>query len=132
MVILKKTNFWIALIVFIFGLLTLVSGGRALFTEVGINARGNAVPLILWFNFVSGFFYLLASYFTFTLKGCAKKLALVLAGFNALALLYLVGHILQGGLFENRTLAAMSFRAIFWIALATYFHKSALFQKKGL
>ena len=130
MVIMKKANFWIALIIFVFGVLTLVSGGRALLTEGGLDPRRNAIPLILWFNFVSGFFYVLTSYLTFALNSCAKKVSLVLAGFNALALLYLVGHIFQGGLFENRTLAAMSFRAIFWIALVTYFQRSALFIKK--
>jgi len=41
----------------VFGLLTIVSGGRALFGGVDMGA---AVPFVLWFNFLAGFAYVLA------------------------------------------------------------------------
>ena len=44
---LKKKNVWIGLIFLIFGLMTILSGGRSLFTESGIATRGNIVPLVL-------------------------------------------------------------------------------------
>ncbi|MCF8515367.1 MAG: hypothetical protein K9G72_13490, partial [Rhodobacteraceae bacterium] len=37
-----------------FGLLTLLSGGKALF---GTADMGAVVPFVLWFNFVAGFAY---------------------------------------------------------------------------
>lgn len=41
----------------VFGLATVISGGRALF---GGADMGAVVPFVLWFNFVAGFAYLLA------------------------------------------------------------------------
>ncbi len=44
----------------IFGLLTIVSGGSALFGgSAAAAAAGDAVPFVLWFNFLSGFVYVL-------------------------------------------------------------------------
>ena len=37
-----------------FGLLTLISGGSALF---GLVDMGAVVPFVLWFNFLAGFAY---------------------------------------------------------------------------
>lgn len=125
----KQKNVWIALLFVVFGFMTIISGSKALFTEAGINSRGNIVPLVLWFNFIAGFFYLVAAVSTLKLKVCAKKLTIVLAISNALVFLYLVNHIFQGGLYENRTVVAMSFRTAFWIFFAAYFHKSKMFKK---
>lgn len=125
----KQNNFWIALLIFIFGSMTVISGGRALFTETGIATRGNIVPLVLWFNFIAGFFYLMAALSTLKLKACIKKLSIVLAVLNGLVFLYLLNHIYQGGLYENRTLIAMSFRTAFWIFFAIYFNKSKMSKK---
>jgi len=45
----------------VFGLLTIVSGGRALFGGPAAEAAvGDAIPFVLWFNFLSGFVYVLA------------------------------------------------------------------------
>jgi len=125
----KEKNIWIGLTFFVFGFMTILSGGRSLFTESGIATRGNIVPLVLWFNFISGFFYLIASISTFRMKTCVKKLSIVLAVSNTLVLAYLVNHIFQGGLYENKTLMAMVFRTSFWIIFALYFHMSAMFRK---
>ena len=46
-----------AIIAIAFGLLTLVSGGRALF---GGADMGAVVPFVLWFNFLAGFAYVAA------------------------------------------------------------------------
>ena len=44
-----------------FGALKILSGGRVLFgAAVAQEAAGSAVPLVLWFNFLSGFVYALA------------------------------------------------------------------------
>ena len=45
----------------VFGLLTILSGGRALLGGPAAQAAaGDAVPFVLWFNFLSGFVYVLA------------------------------------------------------------------------
>lgn len=46
-----------AAVAVIFGLLTVLSGGRALF---GGADMGAVVPFVLWFNFLAGFAYVLA------------------------------------------------------------------------
>ena len=47
----------IAGVAVVFGLATVISGGRALF---GGADMGAVVPVVLWFNFMTGFAYLLA------------------------------------------------------------------------
>ncbi len=125
----KPKNFLIALLFVLFGVVTVTSGGKALFTEAGISARGNIVPLVLWFNFLAGFFYVLAGVLTFKRNTTVIKLSTLLALLNIFVLVYLFIHIYQGGLFENRTLYAMSFRTLFWVVFAVYFLKSNHFKK---
>ncbi len=44
----------------IFGVITVLSGGRALFGDAAAQAAvGNAVGFVLWFNFLAGFAYVL-------------------------------------------------------------------------
>lgn len=129
MLIVKKINFWIALVILVFGVLTIASGGRALFTESGINSRGNIIPLVLWFNFIAGFFYVIAGISTFKLKKSVIKISMGLAFLNVFVFVYLLNHIYQGGLYENKTLVAMGFRTAFWLVFAVYFQKSDLFKK---
>jgi hypothetical protein len=125
--LLKKRNIQVGLVILIFGVMTLVSGGRAIFTEEGIASRGHIVPLVLVFNFIAGFFYFFASILTFKLNPSVKMLAIALAVSCGMVWLYLIYHILHGGLYEHRTLVAMSFRTIFWVVLAIYFRRSRLF-----
>ncbi len=48
----------LAVVAVLFGLLTVSSGGRTLFSgEAAHLAAGAIVPLLLWFNFVAGFAY---------------------------------------------------------------------------
>mgnify|MGYP000908321560 FL=1 len=125
----KKKNIWIGFVFLIFGLMTILSGGRSLFTENGIATRGNIVPLVLWFNFFAGFFYLVASISIFKLKPCVEKLSIAIAISNSIVLVYLLNHIFQGQLYEHKTLIAMIFRTLFWILFALYFIKSNSFKK---
>lgn len=125
----KEKNILIGWVFFVFGVLTIISGGRALFTENGIATRGNIVPLVLWFNFVAGFFYVIASFSIFRKKTCVKRLSIVLGLSNLLVLTYLLTHIYSGKLYEFKTLIAMLFRTSFWISFSFYFYKSNLFKK---
>ncbi len=62
-----------AAVAVIFGLLTIVSGGRALFGGVDMGA---VVPFVLWFNFVAGFAYVLTGIGLWRGAGWAPMLSL--------------------------------------------------------
>lgn len=111
----------------LFGIITIVSGGRVLFggPEAQI-AAGNFVPFVLWFNFGAGFAYV-ASAIGLIMK---KKWAVWLAIFIALGTIFVFAafgfHILAGGAYEMRTVGAMTLRTLVWagvavIAFRTYF-----------
>lgn len=124
-----KKNFWIALVFIIFGFLTIISGGKNLFSESGIKSNENIVPLVLWFNFIAGFFYFIAGILIFKLKPCVKRLSFIIAILNVIVLFYFINHVFQGGLFEKKTVFAMSFRTLFWVCFAIYFQKSDFLKK---
>ena len=116
----------------IFGVLTIVSGGRVLFggPEAQV-AAGNAVPFVLWFNFLSGFAYVGAAVGILLLKRWARYLAIALA-ITIVAVFAVFGwHVLSGGAYEMRTVGAMTLRSAVWIGIAIYLQrraKAAAFQ----
>ena len=116
------TGLWIAAgIAVAFGALTILSGGLALFGGPAAQAAaGNAVPFVLWFNFLSGFVYVVAGIGI----GLRKPWGGTLAGALALAIVgvfALLGwHIFQGGAYEMRTVGAMGLRAAIWIAISVF------------
>jgi hypothetical protein len=102
-----------------FGILTVFSGGRALFgTEAARAELGNIVPFVLWFNFVAGFAYVGAGVALLRAQRRAAAAALLLAAATVLVFLALAAHILSGGLYEMRTVGALSIRSLFWIVVA--------------
>lgn len=118
----RGTGLWVAAgIAVVFGGLTIVSGGQALFGSAAAQGSvGNAVPFVLWFNFLSGFAYVLAGIGIFLRKPWAAALAAALA-LAILAVFAFFGlHVLRGGAFEARTVGAMVLRAAVWIGIAIY------------
>jgi hypothetical protein len=111
-------------IAMVFGALTIFSGGQALFGGPSAReAAGNAVPFVLWFNFLSGFFYMLAGIGIVRLKPWADTLAVALA-LAIVAVFVLFGwHVLRGGAYEIRTVGAMTLRAAVWIGIALYLRR---------
>ncbi|MCP4294892.1 MAG: hypothetical protein GY786_04740 [Proteobacteria bacterium] len=105
----------------IFGLLTIISGGSVLFAGDTIqNLAGNYIGFVVWYNFVAGFFYVLAgmgmwigSRWTFWIPVLIVAAALVVALFLGL-------HIFNGGSYEMRTVIALSFRTAVWVFLARF------------
>lgn len=118
----RGTGLWVvAGIAVVFGALTIVSGGQALFGGVAAQeAVGNAVPFVLWFNFLSGFAYVLAGIGIFLRKHWATALAAALAVAILAVFAFFGLHILRGGAFEARTVGAMVLRAAVWIGIAIY------------
>lgn len=111
----------VGLFAVLFGAATVLAGAAALFAgETVQESVGNAVPFVLWFNFLAGFAYiaggigLAARYRWSAALAVAIAIAtlLVFAGFGA--------HVATGGAYEPHTAAAMTFRSFAWLAIAAY------------
>lgn len=103
----------------LFGILTIVSGGRVLFGGAAAQAAaGDTVPFVLWFNFLSGFAYVLAGLGIATGRRWAVTLSIALAVAIASVFALFGLYVYQGAAFEMRTVGAMSLRLLVWIAIA--------------
>lgn len=103
----------------VFGLLTIFSGGMALFGgEAARAAVGNAVPFVLWFNFTAGFFYVLAGLGLLLNRSWAVWLSIAIAVATVLVLAAFGLHVAGGGLYEMRTVGAMLLRTTVWAIIA--------------
>lgn len=103
----------------VFGLLTIVSGGGVLFGgRAAEAAAGNTVLFVLWFNFLSGFAYILAGAGIAKGHRWALQLSIGLAAAIAAVFALFGLHIVQGGAFEMRTVVAMCLRLVVWITIA--------------
>ncbi len=104
-----------AAVAVVFGLLTIVSGGGALFAGVDMGA---VVPFVLWFNFTAGFVYIAAGIGLWRGAEWAPALSLVIAIATSAVLLAFLGHVWNGGPYEARTMGAMSLRLLVWTVIA--------------
>jgi hypothetical protein len=103
----------------VFGILTIVSGGSALFGGPDAQAAvGDAVPFVLWFNFLSGFVYVLAGAGIAMGRRWAVTLSIGLAAAVAVVFVLFGLHVYRGGAFEMRTVGAMTLRLLVWVAIA--------------
>jgi hypothetical protein len=109
----------IAVLAALFGLATVYSGGRALFGgEQAAAAVGNAVPIVLWFNFCAGFVYILAAVGVFLRQPWAVPLAWVIGIATLIVFAVFAALVLFGTAFEWRTVGAMALRSGFWLGIA--------------
>ncbi|MDR6758627.1 hypothetical protein J2Y48_003935 [Mycoplana sp. BE70] len=100
----------------IFGLVTVLSGGRALFGDANMGA---VVPFVLWFNCVAGFVYVLTGFALWRGAGWAFALSIGVAVATALAFAAFLWHVWRGGPYELRTAVAMVLRFAVWSAIVT-------------
>lgn len=118
---LLKNNLWLrgaSVVAVLFGLLTLKEGGTVLFGgEAARTAAGAYVPFVLWFNFLAGFAYVVAGLALWWRQGWAAGLALGIALATALVFAALGVHVMNGGAYETRTVAAMALRTTVWLAI---------------
>ena len=111
----------LALVAGLFGLLTLVSGGRVLFgPEEARIAAGGYMPFVVWFNFLAGFAYVLAALAMWQGKRWACALAAGIAAATIVVFAIFGFKALAGTPFEMRTVGAMTLRSGFWL-VAAYF-----------
>ncbi|MBV2358984.1 hypothetical protein KUH32_04285 [Thalassococcus sp. CAU 1522] len=109
----------VAAIAALFGLATLVSGGRALFGgDAARAAVGDAVPLVLWFNFAMGAAYLAGAAALFAGSPLARGIAWTIGLATAAVFAVFIGLALTGTPFEWRTVGAMVLRSGFWLGIA--------------
>jgi len=102
----------------IFGVLTIVSGGRVLFSSTARLAAGSYVDFVLWFNFIAGFAYVVAGLGLWQGRRWAVWLAGVIAAATLAVFAALGWHIAGGGSFEVRTVGAMVLRSLVWLIIA--------------
>jgi hypothetical protein len=124
----RSIEIWIVTIVaIIFGLLTIKSGGSVLFID-GIDREnaGNYVPFVLWFNFTAGFLYILSGAGLFMEKSWAAWLSIFIATATIITFSALGLFILNDGLYETRTIGAMSLRTIVWALIATVAYRKII------
>ncbi len=123
----KKRSYWLsglAIFAIIFGLLTIVSGGSALFNAKAQEAAGNYVGFVLGFNFMAGFAYVIAGVGLLAGQRWAMWFSFVIAAVSLLVLTAFGLHILTGEAYEMRTVAAMSFRTIIWFIISAVAYKN--------
>lgn len=121
----KKWRHILAIFLLLFGLATIKEGGAVLFFDSAARAAaGNYVPFVLWFNFLAGFAYITASIGIFLNTEWANRLAVAIAALTAIIFIALGIHILRGGLYETRTLIAMTLRTSIWTFTAILLKKN--------
>lgn len=98
-----------------FGLVTMISGGMALF---GAADMGAVVPFVLWFNFLAGFAYVAGGILLW--RGHRLMLPVAMTIFLATAAVFVLfgWRIISGDAYEMRTIAAMTLRTAFWAGMA--------------
>ncbi len=126
----QRTLKILSIIAILFGVLTVYSGGLALFGDALARASvGNAVGFVLWFNFLASFAYVLTGFALWRglhwATGAAKLLALT-TGLMAAAFGW---HVMGGGAYEMRTVGALVLRLLFWVALVAVAVRAAKLVK---
>ena len=109
---------WMAIAAVVFGVVTVLTGSRALFGSLESRADfGNAVPFVLWFNFLAGFVYIVAGAGLLLSRRWAVHTSLFVAVSTILVFVAFGVHVIGGGAFERRTIGALTIRSLFWIAV---------------
>lgn len=109
----------LAVVAVLFGLLTVLSGGRTLFGgEAARLAAGAIVPFVLWFNFVAGFAYVACGVGLWRRRRWSVPLAVFIAVATGLVFVAFGVHAWNGGAYEARTAGAMALRTMLWAGIA--------------
>lgn len=108
-----------AIVAGVFGIMTIFSGGSVLFgPSEAREAAGNYVGLVLWFNFLAGWFYVLAAIGLWLGRYWAVRLAALIAIATSLIALGFLGMVLSGSAYEMRTVLALTLRISVWAVVA--------------
>lgn len=123
----KIITYTSGIILLVFGMITLFLSTSVIFDLFGIRAaEGNYVLLIVWANFIASILYLVAAYGYFMEKKWIVTVLGIASSILILAFIYLIFHINSGGIYEKKTVGAMTFR----ILLTLFFTFLAYFSFK--
>lgn len=107
------------IVLVVFGMLTVFMGSSVLLDLFGIREKeGNYVPFVVWANVICGFLYLIAANGLFRKKIWAVHLLFIATGILLLTFAGLYIHIRTGGIYELKTVYAMTFRTVITLVLA--------------
>ena len=114
-----------AIIAILFGIVTLIVGGKTLFGGAEERAAaGHFVPFVLWFNFIAGFAYCLAGFGLLLWKRWAAPLSAAIALATMVVFAAFGAHIMFGGEFEMRTVGAMTLRSAVWLVITVAVYRT--------
>ena len=121
----KTIVIWILTsIAVLFGVLTIISGWQVLFGDISYQqSAGNYVLFVVWFNFLAGFVYIMAGSGIWLRQVWAVWLSLIIAVATIIVFAVLGLYILNGGIYETRTIGAMSLRSIVWILIYIFSYR---------
>ena len=124
----KTIIIWIlTVIAILFGVLTIKSGGQVLFGGNSYQkAAGNYVLFVVWFNFLAGFVYLVAGAGIWARQRWAVWLSLLIVIATIIVFAFFELHILEGGEYETRTVAAMSLRSLVWTSIFIFSYRELI------
>lgn len=115
----KALPYLFATILGAFGLLTLFLSTSVIFDLFGIRAKeGNYVLFVVWANFISSVLYLVAAYGFVKTQRWTSKVLIISTSILSIAIIGLIFHINNGGVYEPKTVGAMIFRTSFTFVFA--------------
>ena len=113
------------MIAILFGALTVLSGWNVLFGSAeSRTAAGDVVPFVLWFNFLAGFAYVGTGAGMVAGRSWSARASAWIAGTTILVFVLFGVHVLSGGAYEMRTVAALVLRVGLWLFIAIYLRAS--------
>ncbi|MDX9705746.1 MAG: hypothetical protein RBT46_08590 [Weeksellaceae bacterium] len=120
----KFIQYSICLFLLLFGAVSLFMTTSIIFDWFGIRElEGNYVPFIVYANLICGFLYLLTSYLLFKNKKSASYLLLFASILLILSFISLGIYINNGGIYEEKTVKAMTFRSSITLILTFVSYK---------
>ena len=106
-------------VVALFGIITLFMSTSVIFGLFDIREKeGNYVLFVVIANFVCAFLYLAAAYGFFARQKWTTMVLNVAVGVLVITFMGLGIHIYSGGIYEQKTVAAMIFRTLLTIGFA--------------
>lgn len=109
-----------AILAMIFGVVTIVSAGSVLFGGEAVQAQaGDVIPLVVWFNFMAGFAYVLVGVGIWRQRTWAFSISLAIAVATLAIAGIFAGMVMAGTAFEMRTVGALILRFSVWAGIST-------------
>ena len=123
----------VGVLAIVFGVATIGAGASVLFGPAAVRASAGAtVPFVVWGNFLAGFGYVAAGIGIALGRTWAAALATLIATATILIGVGFGAHVLSGGTFERRTVAALIFRSAVWVAIAAWAWRARTSRAPGL